>query len=109
MVSRLEQQKAPSKVHVRKNSRWQVRGYDTNPHEIWGDSLALAVKGAAAPGRQFPPEATVVAQDATNAGDLAGLGYVANPTSNWTTGQAISVGAYQFNWNGTAWAAGIHA
>ena len=109
MPSRLETQRTPSKVHIRKNSRWEVRGYDTNPHQVWGDSLTTPIKDAAAPGAQFPPEATVTAQDTTNANKLAGLGYVANPTSNWTTGQAITVGAYQFNWNGTAWAAGIHA
>ena len=109
MVNRLETQRAPSKVHVRKNSRWYVRGYDTNPHQGWGDSLTTALKGAAAPGAVFPPEATVVAQDATNAGRLAGLGYVANPTSNWTSGQAISVGGFLFNWSGSAWAAGAHA
>ncbi|QJD49827.1 hypothetical protein QDW19_gp12 [Microbacterium phage AvGardian] len=66
-------------------------------------------KGNAAPGNVYPAEATVTAQDSTNAAKLAGLGYVANPTTNWTTGQKITIGAYQFNWTGTAWAAGAHA
>lgn len=66
-------------------------------------------KGSAAPGTTYAAEATVTAQDATNAAKLAGLGYVAVPTTNWTTGQAITVGTFKFNWTGTAWAAGIHA
>lgn len=72
--------------------------------------LAVApARGAAAPGDVFTAEATVTASDSTNAGKLAGLGYVANPTTAWTTGQKITVGAYSFNWSGTAWAAGAHA
>ena len=35
-----------------------------------------------------------------------GEGFVATPTSAWTTGQNIWVGAHAFYWNGTAWAAG---
>jgi hypothetical protein len=67
------------------------------------------IKGAAKPGDVFPAEATVTASDATNAAKLAGLGYVASPTSNWTAGQKITVGTFDFNWSGTAWAAGAHA
>jgi hypothetical protein len=100
----------PSKAHVRKNARWYVRGYDTTPHEVWGDtSLPALGKGVAKNGDVFPPEATVTAEDSTNAAKLAGLGYVASPTSNWTSGQFMTVGAYRFNWNGTAWVAGAHA
>lgn len=66
-------------------------------------------KGAAAPGDVFPAEPTVTASDATNAAKLEGLGYVANPTSAWTSGQKITIGAFDFNWSGTAWAAGAHA
>jgi hypothetical protein len=54
-------------------------------------------------------EVTVTAQDAPNAAKLGPLGYVASPTSNWTTGQKIVVSGFNFNWNGTAWAAGVHA
>jgi hypothetical protein len=50
-----------------------------------------------------------VAEDATNAGRLAGLGFVASPTSAWTTGQQIKIGTFAFNWTGAAWAAGAHA
>ena len=67
---------------------------------------ATATKGAAKPGDTFPAEATVAASDATNAAKLAGLGYVAKPTTAWTTGQKITVGTYDFNWDGTKWAAG---
>lgn len=63
-------------------------------------------KGAAAPGDVFPAEATVTASNATNAGKLAGLGYVAVPTTLWTEGQKVTIGTYDFHWNGTAWAAG---
>lgn len=78
--------------------------------------VAVTISGAvgpdpasSTPGTVFPAEATVTAQDATNAAKLAGLGYVANPTTAWTAGQKITVGTYQFNWSGTAWAAGAHA
>lgn len=66
-------------------------------------------KGVAAPNNVYAAEATVTASDATNAAKLAGLGYVASPTSNWTTGQKITIGTYPFNWTGSAWAAGAHA
>jgi len=69
-----------------------------------------AVPGAIFQGAWFP---TIVASDATNAGRLAGLGFVAVPSSAWTTGQSITVGSrtggFAFNWSGAAWAAGAHA
>lgn len=68
-----------------------------------------ATKGSAKNGDVFPAEPTVTASDSTNAAKLAGLGYVASPTTNWTAGQKILVGSYAFNWSGTAWAAGAHA
>lgn len=37
-MERLDRQRQPSKVHARKNSRWYRRGYETVPHEVWGDS-----------------------------------------------------------------------
>ena len=36
----------------------------------------------------------------------SGEGFVAAPTSAWTTGQNIWIGEHAFYWNGTAWAAG---
>jgi hypothetical protein len=67
------------------------------------------VKGAAEPGDVFPAEATVTASDSTNAAKLGPLGYVALPLTAWLTGQKITVGAFDFNWSGSAWAAGAHA
>lgn len=61
------------------------------------------------PGAVFPSFPTIVASDATNAARLPGLGFVASPLSNWTTGQKITVGTFDFNWTGSAWAAGTHA
>lgn len=69
----------------------------------------LINKAEATPGSVYPAEATVTASDSTNAAKLTGLGYVAKPTTAWTTGQKITIGSYDFNWSGTAWAAGAHA
>lgn len=67
-------------------------------------------KAAVVPGDVFPAEPTITASDATNAAKLAGLGYAAaNAASAWTTGQKMTVGTFDFNWDGTAWAAGAHA
>lgn len=72
--------------------------------------VELPAKGAVQAGDVFAAEPTVVAQDATNAGRLAGLGYiVAAPGTAWATGEFFAVGAYHFNWSGSAWAAGAHA
>lgn len=71
-----------------------------------GRVAGALTKGAAAPGNNFPAEATVTASNSTNAAKLAGLGYVATPTTAWTTGQKIQIGTYAFSWSGTAWAAG---
>jgi hypothetical protein len=70
----------------------------------------LPNKAATKPGDVFPAEPTVTASDATNAAKLAGLGYVAaSGATAWTTGQKMTVGTYDFNWSGLAWAAGTHA
>lgn len=63
-------------------------------------------KGATAPGAVFPAEATVTGSNPTNAAKLAGLGYVAVPTTLWTEGQKVTIGTFDFHWNGTAWTAG---
>ena len=73
------------------------------------DKASGTNKADARPGNTFPDEPTVTAQDAPNAAKLGPLGYVAVPTSNWTSGQKITVNSFLFNWNGTAWAAGAHA
>lgn len=66
-------------------------------------------RGAAAPGEIFPADPQITASDATNAAKLTGLGFVADPQSAWTAGQKITVGTFDFNWSGAAWAAGAHA
>ena len=53
--------------------------------------------------------ASITAQDAPNAAKLGPLGFYADPQTNWSTGQKITVNGFLFNWNGTAWAAGSHA
>lgn len=63
-------------------------------------------KAAAAPLDAFDREPTITASDAGNAAKLAGLGYVALPQTAWTTGQAITIGGFEFSWNATAWEAG---
>lgn len=57
----------------------------------------------------YPAEATVTAEDATNAAKLTALGFVPKVATAWTTGQYFSVGTFKFNWTGAAWAAGAHA
>jgi hypothetical protein len=112
MTKRLDLQRAPGsgRTHKRLNSRLYVRGYEQNPHSVWGDSAVVsAQKGAASNGSAFFNEPTITASDSTNAGRLAALGYVASPTSAWTTGQSITVNGFAFNWSGAAWAAGAHA
>jgi hypothetical protein len=74
-----------------------------------GAGFSFGVRSKAQPGSIFPNEPTVTASDPTNAAKLGPLGYVASPTSNWTTGQKITVNGFAFNWTGAAWAAGTHA
>jgi hypothetical protein len=85
-------------------------GISGNSSIVTGAGSEQAVARADAnPGDIFPADTDITAQDATNAAKLAGEGFVANPQTAWTTGQKITVGTYQFNWSGTAWAAGPHA
>ena len=76
------------------------------PPTGFGTGYGSPSKGAAKPGDVFPAEATVSAEDATNAGKLAGLGFVASPTTAWTAGQKIQVGTHSFHWDGTKFAPG---
>lgn len=65
----------------------------------------------ASPGDRFtgPEYSTITASDAPNAAKLGPLGFVAVPATAWTAGQKITVNGFDFNWSGTAWAAGAHA
>lgn len=74
-------------------------GVTYNPR---GDSSFA--KGAAVPGATYDPEPSLARLDgATMAASLVGLGYVAKPTSAWTTGQKISIGSDDFYWDGVNW------
>jgi hypothetical protein len=107
-MARLDTQKGPSRLHVRANSRKYVRGYNTIPHTTWGESFIVTnpSKGSAAPGTNYQAEATITASNAASAALLAGLGYVAVPASAWTGSQKITIGVWDFFWNGTAWRPG---
>jgi hypothetical protein len=109
-MARLDLQRNPARLHQRLNYRLHTRGYNTTPHAVWGDSGSVVppAKGQAAPGTIYPSEATVTAQDSTNAAKLAGLGYVAQPLTDWLPTQKITVGAFNFYWNGSIWVAGAH-
>lgn len=113
MANRLDNQRPPAlgRTHKRLSSRLQNRGFTNGAHVQWGDTQRVsALVSDARPADAFPVGyPTIVASDATNAGRLAGLGFVANPQTAWTTGQGITVMGFAFNWSGAAWAAGNHA
>lgn len=73
-----------------------------------GAGFTFGISSRAQPGNVFR-DSRVTAQDAPNAAALTGYGYTAVPATNWTTGQAITINGFQFNWTGSAWAAGVHA
>lgn len=75
----------------------------TNPP---GPQKEVATNGDIFTGSAY---STITASDAPNAAKLAGLGFVAQPATAWTTGQKITVNGFDFNWTSTAWAAGAHA
>ena len=77
------------------------------PPSLFGPPPTPPDPGSASPGDTFPAEATITAEDSTNAAKLAGLGYVADPLTAWTVGQRMTVGTYRFYWSGTAWTAGV--
>lgn len=73
--------------------------------ELFGP-ISATQPGDVYPAGGFP---TIVAQDATNAGRLAALGFIALPVTAWASGEFFAIGAFHFNWSGSAWAAGAHA
>lgn len=114
-MSRLELQKSPSKLHARKNNRDYVRGYDTNPHDTWGESLfgvgqpPAPATGATAgiPGSWTPAGAAAPA----NLSAVAAAGIVASPATPWTTGQFVQTATAgapgRVTWTGSAWVGGV--
>jgi hypothetical protein len=61
-------------------------------------------KSQATYGMCFPAEATITAQDQANADKLTILGYNPNPSTDWGANTPITIGLYQFKFNGTDWA-----
>jgi hypothetical protein len=104
MATRLETQRPPKpgRYHKRTNNRLQTRGY-TGAHGVAGDPSAAPTNVYASGFSE------ITASTAPMAALLAGLGFVANPQTAWTTGQGIVVNGFAFNWSGSAWAAGNHA
>lgn len=112
-MARLEFMRRPTRLHTRLNARKYVRGYDTNPHEVWGDTftggsvLAATTAYAGIPGSFGPSGCTTPATAAA----VATL--TASPSTAWTTGQYVQSATAgltgQAYWNGTAWVQGAKA
>lgn len=93
---------------------WAVVRTDVQPpNDTLGATtlVELPLKAAVNKGDVFPADPTVTAQDATEAGQLIGEGYIvaASDNANWLSGEFFTIGTFKFNWTGSAWAAGIHA
>lgn len=113
-MTRLDQQRQPTRLHVRKNARYYARGYDTSTHEVWGDSysgtgvatLPATTAYAGIPG-DFGPVGCII--PATQAAIL-GSSIVAVPQTGWTTGQFVQSqtagAAGRACWTGSAWVGG---
>ena len=88
-MTRLDTQRQPTRLHVRKNSRFYARGYDTSTHEVWGDSYTGGAVGtlpattayAGIPGSFGPVGCDIPATQAA----ILGSGIVAVPSTPWTT------------------------
>jgi hypothetical protein len=115
MSERLNTQRQPTRLHVRPNARYYVRGYNTNPHQAWGDSydggdssstVAATTAYAGIPG-SFGPVGCAI--PATQAAILSG-GITAVPSTAWTTGQfvqsQVAGAAGRACWSGTGWVGG---
>jgi hypothetical protein len=108
-MARLDNQRRTIRPHIRLNARKYVRGYDTMPHEVWGDSFSggavypATSAYAGAPGSFGPPGCTTPAT-------AAAITMTASPQTAWTTNQYVqsaTAGATgQAYWNGTAWVTG---
>jgi len=61
------------------------------------------VEWQAAPGDEFPETTAITASDPINAAKLTGLGYIPNPSTAWLPTESISIGTFEFAWDGTAW------
>lgn len=114
MTERLNTMRQPTRLHVRPNARFYVRGYDTNPHEVWGDSylggggatMPATTGYAGIPGSFGPVGCTL---PATAAAAIT-LNPTAVPSTPWTTGQYVQTAtagaAGRVCWTGSAWVSG---
>jgi hypothetical protein len=67
---------------------------------------AVMDRGAASPGDVFPADPDITASDTLNADKLNGEGFSPDPPEAWTTGQKITIGTFDFSWDGSMWVAG---
>lgn len=115
-MARLDSQRPPRTKHVRPNARQYVRGYDTVPHDTWGEASTVPptvtfATGATAgiPGSWTPAGCLVPADQASVM--TANPTYI-NPTpaTAWTTGQYVQTltagAAGRVCWTGSAWVGG---
>ena len=115
-MTRLDTQRAPSKRHARPNTRKYVRGYDTLPHDTWGESstappdvfyatgATAGIPGSWTPAGALPPASPT----ALSAGSPVTV--TATPATAWTTGQFVQTqtagAAGRACWTGSAWVSG---
>lgn len=59
-------------------------------------------KMAPQPGMCYPAEPTITGQDQANADKIDGLGY-SHPVVAWAGWDYITIGMFQFTWDGTKW------
>jgi hypothetical protein len=112
-MARLDLQRRTIRPHTRLNARKHVRGYDTTPHEPWGDSFANGATYPATTGYAGTPGSFGPSGCTTPANAAAVATLVASPQTAWTTGQhcqsataGLTGRAY---WNATAWVTGAVA
>jgi hypothetical protein len=115
-MTRLDTQRAPRTKHARPNSRKYVRGYDTVPHDTWGEASTVPATptwatGATAgiPGSWTPGGSVVpVDQASVMTGDPVPI--TPSPATAWTTGQYVQTqtagAAGRVCWTGSAWVGG---
>lgn len=115
-MTRLDTQRPPRTKHVRPNARQYARGYDTVPHDTWGEASTVPptptwATGATAgiPGT-WTPGGSVVPADQTSVMTGNPVPITASPATAWTTGQYVQTqtagAAGRVCWTGTSWVGG---
>jgi hypothetical protein len=116
MTTRLDTQRAPAKLHGRKNDRLYQRGYEYIPQPVWGDRLSgqpipppATGANAGIPGAWTPSGATPPTSPVTLAQGIPST-VTASPATAWTTGQYVQTqtagAAGRACWTGTSWVSG---